>query len=275
MGGAAAVARLGFVVALLFAAACMRSGATGTTGATGTRRAAATRLRVVVPVASPPYAFDEGGQMVGLEIDFAAELAAALGRRLVVRGAEFGDVIPSIMAGEADLAMAGLTVTRAREAQMAFAEPYLRSGFLALVRREDAGLYPTPFSVVDRGHAIGVVAGTTGERFVRDRSPLSSIAAYPTALAAIDELRTRRIDAFVHDAPVAIWFASRDEANLAPILQLLGDEPLAWGMRLGDEELRTQVNAVLARWRSDGTRDRILARWLPYWRRLEAAERRP
>jgi ABC-type amino acid transport substrate-binding protein len=266
-GGAAGVARLrlGRVVAVLFAAACMRSGATSPP---------APRLRVVVPVASPPYAFDDGGQMVGLEIDFAAELAAALGRRLVVRGAEFGDVIAAIMNGEADLAMAGLTVTRAREAQMAFAEPYLRSGLLALVRREDAGQYPTPESVVRRGHAIGVVRGTTGERAVNERVQSSEVMAYPTALAAIDELRTRRIDAFVHDAPVAIWFASRDEANIAPILRLLGDEPLAWGMRLGDDALRTQVNAVLARWRSDGTRDRILARWLPYWQRLEAAERR-
>ncbi len=91
----------------------------------------------------------------------------------------------------------------------------------------------------------------------------------------MDELRTRRIDAFVHDAPVVIWFASRDEANVAPIRRLLGDEPLAWAMRRGDEALRERVNAVLARWRSDGTRDRILARWLPYWERLESAERTP
>ena len=118
-----------------------------------------------------------------------------------------------------------------------------------------------------------MIQGTTGERVVNERVPSSDLRAYPTALAAVDELRTRRIDAFGHDAPVVTWFASRDEANIAPILRLLGDEPLAWGMRLGDDELRTQVNAVLARWRSDGTRDRILARWLPYWQRLESAER--
>jgi len=29
------------------------------------------------------------------------------------------------------------------------------------------------------------------------------------------------------------------------------------------------VNAVLARRRSDGTRDRILGRWLHYWQHLE------
>jgi hypothetical protein len=27
---------------------------------------------------------------------------------------------------------------------------------------------------------------------------------------------------------------------------------------------------VLAHWQADGTRDRILARWLPYWQRLES-----
>ena len=45
------------------------------------------------------------------------------------------------------------------------------------------------------------------------------------------------------------------------------------GAKKDDDALRQQVNAVLARWRTDGTRDRILARWLPYWQRLESAER--
>jgi len=30
------------------------------------------------------------------------------------------------------------------------------------------------------------------------------------------------------------------------------------------------VNGVLARWRTDGTQERILGRWVPYWQRLEA-----
>ena len=238
-------------------------------------RQAAPPLRVLVPMASPPYALTDGDDVVGLEVDFATELAAALDRRLELSAIAFGDLLPALVAGRADMVMAGLTVTPAREVQIAFSEPYVRSGLLVLVRREDAGRYPTPESVVRRGQAIGVVSGTTGEGFVNERVQSSSVMAYPTALAAVGELGTRRIDAFVHDAPVVIWYASRDEASLAPILRLLGDEPLAWGMRRGDDALRQQVNAVLARWRSDGTHDRILARWLPYWKRLEAAERSP
>jgi glutamine transport system substrate-binding protein len=235
--------------------------------------AGAPALRVVIADAVPPYAWPEGDRFVGLEVDFANELAAALGRPIRFEAVDFGEVFGRVVDGRADLGMAGITVTPAREVQMAFSDPYVHSGFLALVRREDANRYPTPESVASGAQAIGVVKGTTGERWVNQHVQSSSIMTYPTAQAAVDELSTRRIDAIIHDAPVLIWFASRDEANLAPVLRLIGDEPLAWAMPRGDDALRQQVNAVLARWRTDGTRDRILARWLPYWQRLESAER--
>src|SRR5438094_51440 len=41
---------------------------------------AAPALRVVVPLNTPPYAFRQENRLVGLEVDFARELAAALRR---------------------------------------------------------------------------------------------------------------------------------------------------------------------------------------------------
>jgi len=86
----------------------------------------------------------------------------------------------------------------------------------------------------------------------------------------MNELRQRRVTLVVHDAPVAIWFAGGDEANLGVLLELLDEEQLGWGLPRDAETLRSAVNEVLARWRTDGTRDRILGRWLHYWQRLEA-----
>ena len=86
----------------------------------------------------------------------------------------------------------------------------------------------------------------------------------------MNELRQRRVTLVVHDAPVAIWFAAGDEANIGVLLELLDEEHLGWGMRREDDGLRAAVNGVLARWRTDGTRERILGRWVPYWQRLEA-----
>jgi ABC-type amino acid transport substrate-binding protein len=232
---------------------------------------AAPALRVAVPTSSPPYAFQQGGS--GLEVDFARELAPALGRQLVMVPLEFGDLIPALRTGRADVVMAGMTITPAREVQVAFSAPYLRSGLLAVMRREDVGRYPTVASVVGTRGGVGVVASTTGERFVRERVRLGSISVYPTADAAMRELRQGRIDLVVHDAPVGLWFVSRDEANLAALLAPLNEEQLAWAFRRDDEALRAQVDGVLARWRTDGTRERILGRWLPYWPRLEGADR--
>ena len=236
------------------------------------RTPAASPLRVAVPPDAPPYAFRQGNQLAGLEVDFARELAAALGRPLELLPVDFADLIPTLLAGRADLVMAGMTITPAREVRIVFSDPYLRSGLVAVMRREDAGRYPTSRSVLAVTSAIGVVTGTTGERFVREHAQRASTLVYPTALAAVDELRQRRVDVVVHDAPVGIWFVSSDEANLAVLLKPLNEEQLAWGMRQSDEALRSAVNGALARWRTDGTRRRILARWIPYWQRLEQAK---
>jgi len=229
-------------------------------------------LRVAIPPDAPPYGFRREGTLVGLEVDFARALATSLGRPLEVTPVGWGDLIPTLLAGRTDLAMAGLTITPAREVRMAFSDPYLRSGLVALMRREDASRYQTARSVLEAKNPIGVVSGTTGERFVRERSRLTSPLTYPTALAAVTELRQRRVELVVHDAPVVIWFVSGDEANLAALLKPLNEEQLGWAMRRDDDELRRAVNAALARWRTDGTRDRILGRWIPYWERLESAE---
>src|SRR5689334_13433151 len=170
-------------------------------------------LRVAVPTSSPPYAFQQGGS--GLEVDFARELAPALGRQLVIVPLEFGDLIPALRTGRADVVMAGMTITPAREVQVAFSAPYLRSGLVAVMRREDTQRYPSAASVLGTRGGVGVVAGTTGERFVRERIKVGSISVYPTAGAAMGELRQRRVDVVIHDAPVGLWFVSRDEANLA------------------------------------------------------------
>jgi len=227
-------------------------------------------LRVAIARIGPPYAFVQGGQLVGLEVDFAHELAAALGRPLELVETAWEELIPVVRAHRADVVMSGMTITRARQVQLAFADPYLRSGLLAVMRSEDAARFRSATDVLATNEPIGVVGGTTAEKFVREHARTPGLMVYPDTWAALDELRQRRVRLVVHDAPVAIWFAAADEANLAVLLQLLDEEQLGWGFARDDEALRDQATAVLARWRTDGTRDAILTRWVPYWKRLEA-----
>jgi polar amino acid transport system substrate-binding protein len=171
--------------------------------------------------------------------------------------------------------MAGMTITRTRELRIAFSQSYLSSGLVGLVRRSDTARFSSPAQIRGTTRAVGVVSGTTGDRYVREQCPQASLLVYPTVSAAVDELRQNRIDVLVHDAPVIAWYLGTDEANLAAVLPPLDQEPLGWGLRQGDTELRAAVDAALGRWRSDGTRERILTRWIPFWPRLEEAGRRP
>ena len=228
-------------------------------------------LRVAVPPNIPPYAFRQNGELVGLEVDFAHEMAAALGRPLDLVEIGFEDLIPAVRAHRVDMVMAGMTITRARQVQIAFSDSYLRSGLLAMMRRGDVSRFKKVSSILGTVEPIGVVSGTTAERFVREHMADAPVMVYPDVRAAMNELRTRRVTLVVHDAPVAIWYASGNEADFGVLLDLLDDEPLGWGLARDNESLTSAVNGVLARWRSDGTRDRILGRWVQYWQRLEAA----
>ena len=207
---------------------------------------------------------------MGLEVDFARELAAALGRPLDLVEIGWDDLIPAVRDRRADVVMSGMTITRARQVQIVFSDPYLRSGLVAVMRSEDVPRFKKASSVLKTTEPVGVMAGTTGERFMREHAPAAPVMVYPDVQAAVNELRQRRVTLVVHDAPVAIWFVGGDEANLGVLLELLDEEQLGWGLPRDDDTLRSAVDGVLARWRSDGTRDRILGRWLHYWQRLEA-----
>lgn len=252
-------------MATLAAQGCATTQSSGGSGG----RAQGAPLRVGVSSDSPPFVFRQGDRLTGLDVDFALALGEALGRPIRFVDLQWTEQIRTLVDGRTDLIMSGMTVTRARQVRIAFSDPYLTSGLIALVRRSDAPRYRTRAEVLATADRVGMIEGTTGERFVRDRMPSATASVYPTVGAAVTELLQRRIDLVIHDAPILLWSMSANESDLDFCPQPLNEEQIAWGLRQGDESLRAAVNGVLGRWRTDGTLDRMLTRWLPYWQRLE------
>lgn len=253
------------LVALLAgAAACAPS-----TRRSGPEPVAIPPLRVGLAPDSPPIAFKQGGQLAGIEVDLAVQLASDLRRPLRIAELRWDDLIPALLGGQIDVIMSGMTTTRAREFRVAFAEPYLKTGITALMRLYEAPSYDTPAKIMGSTARIGVVKGTTAEKFVRERCPGASRLPYPSPQDAVTELRNRRIDLFVGDAQLVAWFLSANESELAGMFTPMTDDALAWGFRPGDDGLRTAANAALARWKEDGTLKQILRRWLRLWPGLD------
>jgi polar amino acid transport system substrate-binding protein len=220
-------------------------------------------LRVGVAPDYPPLVFVRDEQIVGVEADLAQELAGALGRQVEFVPLRFDQLVPALLDGHIDIIMSALSVTSARQIRIAYSEPYLDNGLLALMRISDAHLFDSREKIVAHNGAIGVKGGTTGELFVRRSCPRARPIVLAKPLDAVYELRRGSIDLFIHDGYYVAWLLSAHEADFTVLRTPLNKEHLAWGLRRTDPDLLAAVNGSLARWKADGTLQRILDRWLP------------
>jgi len=184
------------------------------------------------------------GEPVNRDRQVVEGLAAWLGRELdpkTMRDPE--RMIDRLLAGDADVIAAGMAVTEARSARVAFSLPYLHvDDLLVAPKRRWSGELA--------GREV-CVARRTG--------PAESLAALADAHPglAIRELqpdvRPERLmllvgygacDAAALDSEA--WAAvSRDFPEIVPVRTLHADRPVAVALRPGDEALRRRVNAFL------------------------------
>jgi polar amino acid transport system substrate-binding protein len=221
-------------------------------------------LRVGVSPDSQPVIFKQGGQIVGIEADFAKLLGKALNRKVVFVEVPWNKQIDFLEQNKTDIIMSGMTITDARRIRINFASPYMQSGLSGLFRRDaydPSGLMASTF--MNQNKRIGVINDTSGEFFVFQRFPRAEKKSYSNTAAAVSALKNRKIDMFIHDAPIIWWLSAVNESALKAFPDVLNVEPLAWGVRKNDMELLDQISARVVEWTKDGTRTRIILNWIP------------
>jgi polar amino acid transport system substrate-binding protein len=206
------------------------------------------------------------GRLQGLEIDFAQQLGAYLKREVKFVELNWDKQISNLEAGKIDIIMSGMTITPKRAYRVSFAQPYLRSGQLLLVRMSQAQLYSTGiFSLMGNKPAIGTIENTTGDYFITKTINRANITRFSSSEKAVSALIDGDIDVFVHDAPVICYFAAQNEsARLSPIMQLANEEQLAWAVNKMDQNLLTDVNNFLTTIRGNRKLSNTIKHWIPY-----------
>jgi ABC-type amino acid transport substrate-binding protein len=229
-------------------------------------------LRVGVTPNYPPMVFEQNGKITGVDADLARRLGKELNKPVQFVEMAWDLQITALLEGKIDIIMSGMTITEARKVRINFSDPYLKSGLVAATRAMDAAKFPSAGSILSTYPDVGVIKGTTGEAFVRKNMSASPrISILNKVNDAAFELQSRRIDVFIHDAPAVIWLVSKNEADVRGVWELLSEENLGWGVRKDDSELLTQVNAILKKWKQDGTLNEVLRNWLPaqYFERIK------
>lgn len=218
---------------------------------TGSLRAETPPLRVGMDLSYPPFeTIGPDGQPAGISVDLARALSAELGRPLVIENIPFTGLIPALKSGKIDLILSSMTATPERAKAVAFSDPYLTTGLALLVPTSNIA---TGLADLDQaGKTIVVRQGTTGEVFARANVRQAKILTLEKENACVLEVTQGKADAFIYDQMSVFQNARRQSGKVRALLAPLQQESWAVALRPDDTELRTQVNAFLAKFRADG-----------------------
>ena len=112
----------------------------------------------------PPFEFVDGGEIKGIDVDFAKAICKELGYELVIENLDFDTLLNALDSKKVDFVAAGMTVTPDREEQANFTITYYKAKQVLIVK-EDSNIQSIEDLV---GKRIGVQSGTTGQYIAED-----------------------------------------------------------------------------------------------------------
>lgn len=219
-------------------------------------------LRVGVFDANPPFGYADAktGQPVGLDVDYAQEIANKLGVKLELRATNPANRVPLLTSGKVDIVAANFTITDERKKQIEFSTPYFASGLQFIAKK---GVLKQPDDLKRDGIRLGVDKGTTQETTLRDGYPNARVIAYDDSPLALTALRTGAIQAFAQDGAklgaLLATLPNRSELEISPFV--LTREYMGIGVPKGETKLTATIDQILQGLEKDGSAGRIYDRW--------------
>ncbi len=197
-------------------------------------------LVMITEAQFPPYEYVEDGKIVGVDVDICQAIADALGRPFIVNSTNFDMVVDVMLAGKADLAAAGLTVTEERKEIVDFSMPYATSGIVIVSRKGNE--FKDVASA--QGRRVGVQSGTTSDQFCSEELGVAPVR-FDGPLQAAAALREGKLDLVILDSDPAHSIVGKDP-DLVIASDILCREEFAIAVRKGDTELLEAINTTLS-----------------------------
>jgi ABC-type amino acid transport substrate-binding protein len=214
----------------------------------------------------PPVVFRQDDAIVGIEADFAEALGQELSLDVTFVDMSWEHLLEALDNDRIDVIMAGMSVTEYRKEKVAFTQPYMEVGQMALIRSADLGRLSAPGAMAVAGRVIGVQDETTGEQFVRTAYADASLMVFASPEDGVAALRRGDIEFFVHDAPT-IWTLTLGvdvlaEPDVMALYTPLTRENLAWAVKKGNVQLLEALNTALQTMQEDGRAQHIIDSWI-------------
>lgn len=207
-------------------------------------------LVLVTEAGFAPYEYYENGQITGVDIDIANEIANSLGKKLVIKDVAFDSIINEVKTGKADIGAAGLSYTEERAKEVDFTINYATSSQVVIVNNN------SDINNINNlnNKKIAVQLGSVADTYVTKNFPDAEIVRQKKYLAAIQDLKTNKVDCVVMDQlPAKEMVKSNDGIKILD--GSLATDNYGMIVKKGNEELLNSVNEVLQRLMDEGKID--------------------
>lgn len=218
------------------------------------------KITVASNMAYPPFEFSPKGRPSGFDIDLMNEIAKREGFEVRYRSVQFDSILRGLDADLFDAAISAMSITKEREQQIDFSEPYFNAD-QALLTTSDSKV-GTISDLADE--PVGVQAGSTGqieaEEFLDD-GQIGEVKPYTTISKALQALRQGEVEGVIYDISAVHKKVEESEGEIEYV------EPVPTGEQYGiafpkDSPLVDPVNEALTEIKADGTYEKLYKKWI-------------
>jgi len=209
----------------------------------------------------PPFAAPDPKtrQMVGFDVDMCDALAKHLGLTPVVTPLSVEARVPEVQMGRVDVTIANLAYTTSRANQIAFSDPYyVAKEMLAVKASSDA---TTPEDL--KGKRLSAAKGSTSELSINlNGSEPVTFQDTGSAYMAVQQNKSQGIVANTMTITKLVNQSKMSGTPMKMIATPMLLEPVAIGLKKGEDTLRTRVNEALYAMDKDGEINTLWNKWL-------------
>ena len=196
-------------------------------------------LVMVTEAGFAPYEYYRDGEIVGVDVDIAKDIA-------------FDSIVNEVKTGKADFGAAGISYSPERADNVDFSNDYSVSRQVAVVRENT---YKRVSEIMSK--RIAVQLGSIGDTYVSEHFKDASVVRQKKYLAAAEDLKASKVDAIVMDELPAKQIILNNTGLVILDEEITSD---SYGMivKKGNKELLLAINKVIDRLKSEGKIDEFV-----------------
>lgn len=204
-------------------------------------------LVMVTEAGFAPYEYYENGEIVGVDVDIAREIAKKLGKELEIKDVAFDSILNEVKTGKADFGAAGISYNEERAEEVDFTINYATSKQIIVVRENSNISKKEDLENL----TIAVQLGSVGDSYVTQNYENAKIIRQKKYLAAIEDLKTGKADCVVMDELPAKAIL-KENTNLKILDTELFTDSYGMIVKKGNKELLDAINEVLQQLLDEG-----------------------